>query len=950
MSPSAEKSLFQREGFISRYESEILVSLVGNNSLWSDFLSISRHGAARNFKGQSINIFFESISVSIVTFSIQLVLFNFLKNAIPAIYQPNILLEELQKKIQCSNKELLPKTLNVFANDQPTGVSELISSISTFKHNIWSVGFDFKWVYIIFLEDIKNFESMNIDSFYFLRFISKLQSFFAILTFIISLPLITIHLKEALSNQDKNVKGLDNISIYTVSSKNSNILIFHFCFTIFTVCIFHWFLLKELKYYCKSKLNFVKQIQSSHEQILNNKKQIATPETLFFEKMFKYQSTVLINNMPHWSYNKIMTFFNKLEANDKNAVSKIWYIPKNIKSLIKFEKKHINLLTSVEEKELLFIYTELFAKHKQTIDSYIKKNSRMGFQKNIVLKILDFHQKYKYFETKHKLSRYLLKFSLSYSESKIFGLRFKYLKVALNTKEQLNTLDIDKQLENYFDNIEKWKKFKYVIQKKYLSYQTKTANKTPEHLKHIVIRFNNLYMADFFCQLLLTSSFKNYIEIERNINFHNLNWFILTFNKKCVMLILHCAVDFMKTAIIICWAIPVAFLGLILQIPYLTIGVPFLNKIYALYSPLVRLINNLLPIISLIILTEVIPDIFRWLIGFKVYSSFDKIELNLQKWIFIFLFVQVFIVFTVSSSISVIIEQVITNPTKIPKIMASNFPQCSNFFVSFVFVRGIAYSIGNMFQWARLISWVFSNKILFSASIETPRKKFEMLSQKSLVYKWGSIYPIFTLMSAISIIYSIIQPLILPALTLSFGLVIISFKFTIRYQVNRSNNKLETLGMFYPVALFQLYSGVYCLQGLMIGIFVIHEKYWLSSLTLVCLVSSVVFHCQIYKKYSLLVSVLPLCDYEINKQKTDGTTKNSPTFIPGDLTWENFNKSLEIIPVADPDLIKSVIWIPDDDFGISSAEIDRLKFKFGRNCHITNTHAKIDETGEIKLY
>ena len=973
-------------GITSDQESVLAISSNSNNSLWTNFLNSSRNGSAQKLKGQSLKVFLEGMSVATIVFFLQLILFNFLKAAVPWVYQPNFLLLNLKKTIFGFNSDNQTEKIVTTDRNEFVGASALINSKTNFMNTFWNIGLSFKWIFLIFTEEIEGFENMGLDSFYFLRFLTMLQNFFGILTCVVTPCLTLIHYKSSKKNVDKSIKGLDKISIYTVTMADSNFLLLHLCLTVFIVVLFHWFLINEIDFFVTKKLSFIKSIQANHDKANNNNNKktffeyehseldLTTTEDMknpqddfFFKQMHSVQSAILIHDLPEWNYTKIIELFNKLEPNKKaKTVSKIWYIPKEIGILKKFQKKQKIALERIEKIELNYILCKFYNNHEDEINLYFKESCRLAKQNNKSIKMIEYQAKWLKFKKNCNIFKFKQKFQswqispvIEKNHFYISRFRFNYLKIKLEFfyNEKHKDDYINRKVNKYLENMVEWKDCKKKIQEKYLNLQLNNINNN-KNLKHAILKFDNIYMADIFCQLLLTSSPNSFKQIERNVNFDNIIWSNIALHNNYVIFISHCLVNFIKIIIIIGWVVPVAFLGLIFQIPYLTKLIPFLRCIYNLSDLMIALINSLVPILTLMLLTDVVPEIFRWLIKFKFYYSYDKIELNLQQWFYVFSFVQIFIVVTISSSISLILEQIVTNPTKIPNILASNFPQCSNFFVSFIFVRGLSYSMSNLLQWPRLISWVYNNNFFFTSGKLTPRNKFEQLSNKSLIYKWGSIYPIFTLMASISLIYGIIQPAILPVVTLSFGLVLVSFKFTIKYQVNRANNKWETMGKFYPIALFQLYSGLYCLEGFMLGLFILSKKYKLGVLMFIILISSVVAHCNISKRYKALICFLPLSDYE-NLSSVNGREnlddeydkENSQLMsIPGDLDWNNFNKTMELIPVADPDQQQSVIWIPNDVFNISNNEIDRLKIMFGNKCHISNTHAKIDSTGTVCIH
>lgn len=937
---------------------------------WVNIVLTSRNGSAQKMKGQSLNVFLENLAVTGILFFMQLVLFNFLKDSMPVVYKTNLLLAYLRKKICLSDNAFSINDTFEYPDINQTATANLPLRKKGLK-----AFFSFKWIGMLFTHSIDDIENSGLDSFYFLRFLSVLQKFFSILSCVITPSLSLMHYKASTKKIHEHITGLDRISIYTLTGTDSNFYI-HLVFVLFIVILFHWILITEFNLFVSQKLDFVKLIQRNHSFLKKecdlsfdyttlNRLNIDTDKTLrnsYLEQMHSAQSTVLIHDFSLCDYHKIINLLNNvLSTNNQKDQINMWYIPKEINVLKLFQKKNKDSLHKLEELELFYILNKFYNEYEKEVNLYFQENCKISKSSKNISAMLRYEQKWLKFKKTSKLFKLERKFpcwdiSISKEKSKFVVLGFKInflkIKIDLALTKIVNQLLIDTQITNYLQNMIAWKKYRKTIEAKYQSFEISDET---QNIKNIVVKFDNVYLGDFFCQLLLSSSINNTKSLERNINSDNIIWSNLNFHNTSLIFLSHCLVNVIQTVIIIGWMVPVAVLGVIFQVPSLTKKIPLFRQTYNFSKFISSIMNHLIPIMTLILLTDIVPEIFRWLIKFKYYLTFSKLELNLQKWFYLFSFVQIFVVVTISSSISLILEQIVTNPTKIPSILASNFPQCSNFFVSFIMVRGLAYSISNLLQWSRLFKWLCDNKIFISTKKRTPRKQCETLSN-TLMYKWGSIYPIFTLLATISLIYSIIQPLILPAVTVSLGLVLISFKFTIKYQVNSRNNIWETMGKFYTVALFQLYSGIYCLEGFMLGIFIRSNKYTLATVMFVLLVSSVVAHCHISKKYKCLIDCLPLSEYESSFGSNFGELdcqselRNNFFQCPGEFNWKTMNNAINIIPFADPEKMKSVIWIPRDAFGISDNEIERVKISFGNKCHISNVHSSIDSTGTVNIF
>ncbi|KAG0664742.1 hypothetical protein C6P45_000538 [Maudiozyma exigua] len=148
-----------------------------------------------------------------------------------------------------------------------------------------------------------------------------------------------------------------------------------------------------------------------------------------------------------------------------------------------------------------------------------------------------------------------------------------------------------------------------------------------------------------------------------NPNPHDIRWMSIIYSSPLCREIMRIISIVLSVSIIVGWVIPIAFIGFFAHIPYMT--VTFLRPLsfHIFKSQFVRDgIENLLPLVTLIFFTEVVPYIFRFLSHLKGCRTGAEIEKDVQKWLFVFLFVHLFLVVTASSGISLVIERLINNP------------------------------------------------------------------------------------------------------------------------------------------------------------------------------------------------------------------------------------------------------------------------------------------------
>ena len=210
-------------------------------------------------------------------------------------------------------------------------------------------------------------------------------------------------------------------------------------------------------------------------------------------------------------------------------------------------------------------------------------------------------------------------------------------------------------------------------------------------------------------------------------------------------------------ALIIFWAIPVAFVGVLSNISALTKGTPatatapasgpllpwlsFINKIPAV---ILGVVQGLLPSVLLAVLMALLPIILRLMAKLAGKPSIASVELRVQNTFFLFQVVQVFLVTTLTSSASAAVASIIKDPTSATSLLSQNLPKASNFYISYFILQGLAISSGAVLQLVGVILYKVLGKFLDS----TPRKMYKRFATLSGL-GWGTIFPVYTLLTVI---------------------------------------------------------------------------------------------------------------------------------------------------------------------------------------------------------
>ncbi|CAI6332692.1 unnamed protein product [Periconia digitata] len=266
--------------------------------------------------------------------------------------------------------------------------------------------------------------------------------------------------------------------------------------------------------------------------------------------------------------------------------------------------------------------------------------------------------------------------------------------------------------------------------------------------------------------------------------------------------------------LIILWGIPVTFTGALSQIRSLTDDVKWLEWVADLPGWFINFIQGVLPPLCLAILFALLPIVLRFLAELTGTTTAGERELLVQNFYFAFVFIQLFLVVSISAGIISTLETLLNDPISIPQTLAKDLPRAANYFFSYMILQALSISSGTLLQVGPVLL------LLVSRFLDTtPRQKVSRVLSRPGI-NWGNMIPVYTNFGAIGLIYSIISPLIMIMMLITFSL----FWLTYRYQmIYVSYAKAETNGLIYPKAINQLFTGLYFLELVLVGLFLLQE-------------------------------------------------------------------------------------------------------------------------------
>lgn len=833
------------------------------SSILSKFLNTTRTtrtGSAHKHSGISVRTFLSSMLISSLYFGIQVLLFTFLRNKLKHLYQAKVIVHPRKR---LDDKKLELKT------------SKIRRVIRDFFQK--TLG----WVIIVVLSPIDKYRDLTgLDAYFFQRFLCMLIFLFFCLSAVNIPILIPIHylsgfmglqgLMDLPKDVQINTPWLDRINMSNIVLKDPNKLVFHLFLSIFVIVWFHIILVSELKHVYEISKKFALNAQ--------------------------YQSILYVDNIPESSQGdkvKITNFFNSISP---DCLSAIRFLPKRCNHLRRYYRELKDLETRLEKLTMEIILEQYFIVSKRRLGGDCNKMERFWKRYRLFCNRVGFIIK-----TPHRFRGYFRQTSwknVSTQSHKLWiqsQLRSRQIFIEERYKAFESTLQKYKtQLKSWQEKcqaLQKWNDEQYLLEHK--------DCKSQVFLNKAFITFSCPAIAHAFDQLLSSGNIHEWNNNLIGTNPHDIIWSNICVSSATIKFVRSALASSLCFLIIIGWVIPVAFIGLISQIPYVASIVPLLSQVTTKSDLINDTMAGIIPVITLVFITEFVPFILRWFSYLKCCRTGAEVEIDIQKWFFVFLFIHVFLVVTISSGISLVVERILYNPVSIPTLLAHDLPKSSNFFCSFVLIRGMAYSGGNLIQLKELIFEVFYCKF----TIYNPHKRWKRMKDIP-IFQWGSIYPIFSVLGCIGIIYSVIAPLILPLCCIAFALVLFSFKYLFIYQINKGTPS-ETFGKLYPQALMQLYAGVYCMEFCMMGLFALSNSYKLCTCMIVAFSLTIIAHFNISKIY-------------LSKVHGSSFQTHSQTIDKYNRLEENSSDDFQI-PFADGKK-DFCLWLPQDDAGISERE------------------------------
>ncbi|KAJ3909109.1 DUF221 family protein [Lentinula edodes] len=314
------------------------------------------------------------------------------------------------------------------------------------------------------------------------------------------------------------------------------------------------------------------------------------------------------------------------------------------------------------------------------------------------------------------------------------------------------------------------------------------------------------------------------------------------------------------TALIVLWSFPVAAIGGLSNIYAVCRKAEWLGWICRAPAPLPSIIQGFLPPALLAALFAMMPVILRGLAWYEGLPRHSLISVSLYRRFFLFLLIHGFLIVTLSSGLTKVLEEIIDNPTRTVQSLATQLPGASVFFLTYMITQGLAGAGSALAQLFPLVGYYFGKWFLG----RTPRQAFNVTFLMPSA-DFGTLLPRLSLLATIGLAYSVLNPLINLLALICFGCYYIAWKFLF-LQVFDQPTARESGGGYFPMATSNLFVGLYIEQICLACLFfmkvsIADSRYFALAqgvLMLVLVVITIWAHVLLNRSFAPLAQYLPM--------------------------------------------------------------------------------------------
>ncbi|QRW07106.1 membrane protein [Ceratobasidium sp. AG-Ba] len=270
------------------------------------------------------------------------------------------------------------------------------------------------------------------------------------------------------------------------------------------------------------------------------------------------------------------------------------------------------------------------------------------------------------------------------------------------------------------------------------------------------------------------------------------------------------------------WSVPMASLTTLLSYEEMKKVLPWLANLVDQDDRIQAVVQNSLPSLSVTALNSLLPFLLEALSYLQGNKARSWAEYALLKKYFLFLLINVVFIFLLVSTYWALVRDLADAPIKIPEKLAQALQkgQARHFFLSYVMLQGVGIMPLQLLNIGIIVP-----RVIYQMFTETPRDYAELNAPPMINY--GVVYPLAILVFVVTMIYSIIQPLILIFGAIYFGVAYLVYKYKLMFVFYKP---AESRGEAWPITFRRLMWALTLFQTFMTGIFTLKKAYLLAVL------------------------------------------------------------------------------------------------------------------------
>ncbi|ORY27742.1 hypothetical protein BCR39DRAFT_536914 [Naematelia encephala] len=301
------------------------------------------------------------------------------------------------------------------------------------------------------------------------------------------------------------------------------------------------------------------------------------------------------------------------------------------------------------------------------------------------------------------------------------------------------------------------------------------------------------------------------------------------------------------------WILPVTSLGTLLSYEEIKKLMPWLAKLINASPRLAAVVQNSLPSLAIVGFNSLLPFLLEWLSYQEGFKSRSGIEYSLMRKYHLFLLNSILFIF-LTTAYWTLVKDLADTPMKFPAKLAAGL-QARNakaFMISYVMLQALGLMPLQLVNLGPLFSLGVSRGIF----AKTPRDYAEANAPPMLNYGW--VYPQALLVFTVTLVYSVVSPLVLFFGAGYFGVAYLVYKYKLLFVYFKP---YESNGEAWRISFARLLWGLLIFQVFMTGLFSLQsqkDSYWRPLAMLPLITYSVWWSWTMFRDFGPLSTYLAL--------------------------------------------------------------------------------------------